>query len=220
MKNIDNRIIQLTEGRFYVGASNRIQKVITELNQLGYGGFEEFIGLPAMIGGMIYMNAGIGSENNSRFTMSDFVERVRAFDLETKDYIWLLNKDCEFSHRKSVFQTGKYIIVGCEIRLSRQDMEKSRERIAARKDYCRRNMEYGKGCFGTCFSRCSGKLVKLNALATKFKKMNVQQGRIKANWLVNYGDGTFDEAMTIIENCERLHKMFGKMISREVQIWE
>ena len=119
MKNIDNRIIQLTEGRFYVGASNRIQKVITELNQLGYGGFEEFIGLPAMIGGMIYMNAGIGSENNSRFTMSDFVERVRAFDLETKDYIWLLNKDCEFSHRKSVFQTGKYIIVGCEIRLSR-----------------------------------------------------------------------------------------------------
>lgn len=219
MSKIDNRIIQLDNGKFYFGASNRIQKVITEVNKLGYGGFEEFIGLPAMIGGMIYMNAGIGGEKNSRFTIGDFVTRVRVYDVETNEYRWIDSEKCEFGHRRSIFQNGQYIIVGAEFQLQHQDIEISNERIKKRRLYCREHMEFGKGCFGTLFSKCSGRLVKVVALLD-YKKKNVKQGNIKANWLINCGNGTYKEAMSIILKCERLHKLFGKPIEREVQIWE
>ena len=64
MKEACNTLVDEGKGRFYIGASNRIQKVISFVNEKGYGGFEELVGLPAMFGGIIYMNAGIGGEKN------------------------------------------------------------------------------------------------------------------------------------------------------------
>lgn len=56
--------------------------MISFVNEKGYGGFEELIGLPAISGGIIYMNAGIGGEKGSIFTISEFVNKIRAYDLK------------------------------------------------------------------------------------------------------------------------------------------
>ncbi len=84
MKSACTEMTHLGEGKFYIGASNRIQKVIAYVNDFEYGGFEGLIGLPAMFGGIIYMNAGLGGSKRPLFTISDFIESVRVWDMKKK----------------------------------------------------------------------------------------------------------------------------------------
>ena len=86
MKEACTELTDLGNGRFYIGASNRIQKVISFVNERGYGGFEELIGLPAMFGGIVCMNAGIGGESAPLFTIAEFVKNVKVFNLEKDGY--------------------------------------------------------------------------------------------------------------------------------------
>ena len=90
MRSACTEMYEIEDGEFYIGASNRIQKVIAFVNGFGWGGFEGLIGLPALFGGVIYMNAGLGGARNPLFTIGDFVISVRALDLKEKNYLYIL----------------------------------------------------------------------------------------------------------------------------------
>ena len=219
MKEACNTLVDEGQGRFYIGASNRIQKVISFVNEKGYGGFEELVGLPAMFGGIIYMNAGIGDEKEPIFTISEFVNKVRAYDLKDKKIVIFSREECNFSHRKSIFQSGQYIILGAEIKCKEIDAADSTKRRKSRIEFCRQNFDYGQGCFGSCFSQCNGKLMRVLAILNR-RCTGVSFSKKTCNWLVNNGNGTFDEAMSLIHKCERIHKLFLQKIEREVIIWK
>jgi len=219
MKKTDCSIKYLENSMFYVGCSNRIQKVINETNKLEYGGFEELYGLPALFGGIVYMNAGIGPEKNSLFTISDFIVRVKVYDKETKKIIWLDKNQCNFSHRNSVFHDNQYVIIGAEIKLNKQTLKISQERINKRLLKCKQEHEWGKGCFGTCFSHCNRKLLKVLSLFNR-KNKKVYQSSNNCNWLVNGGEGTYEDAIKIIERAKKIHKLFHKKIKCEIIIWK
>lgn len=219
MEKVDTTIKIIEDGVFYIGASNRIQNVIREVNKQGYGGFEELFCLPAMFGGIICMNAGIGGRNNVKFNISDFIIRVKVFDVEKEKMIYLRKEDCNFSYRNSIFKSGKYIILGAEIKIDKQDIEISNERIEKRKEFCKKNQEWGKGCFGSCFSNRSG--IVLNILAIFYKnKHGIKMSKKNYNWLVNDGTGSYKQAMSIINKVYFLHKLFHKECEREVIIWK
>ena len=155
--------IDFGDGRFYIGASLSIQKVIHDINNLGYGGIEELIGLPALFGGIVYMNAGIGGESRSLFTIGQFIEKVKVYNYKSESIEWIPSNNCEFGHRKSIFQNDGYLILGAEVKFQEQPFAVSEEKIKMRQKFCKENFEYGKGCFGTCFSKSSGKLLNLAA---------------------------------------------------------
>lgn len=215
---------QLHDGVFYIGASVRIQKAISFVNSFGYGGFEELIGLPALFGGIIYMNAGIGRESAPLFTISEFVDSVRAIDLKTGETVTLTAEECRFGHRTSVFKNGQYIILGAQITCRATDRDDAASRIQKRREHCHKSFEYGKGCFGSCFMRFCGPL--LRTISTLYKKRIFKySGKVKfasnnANWIYNEGGGTFDDAMKLIRQCKRLHKMTFQKLECEVIIWE
>lgn len=219
MEKIDTTIEKKENGSFYIGTSNRIQKVIREVNKQGYGGFEELFCLPAMFGGIIYMNAGIGGRNNVKFNISDFIIRVKALDIDREEIIYLEKKECNFSYRNSIFKNGKYIILGAEIKLDKQDIEISNDRIEKRKEFCKNKQEWGKGCFGSCFSCASGILLRVIALFYHNKK-GIKVSKNNSNWLVNDGTGKYKQAISIINKNKFLHKLFHKRIETEVIIWE
>ena len=220
MKEACTELTDLGNGRFYIGASNRIQKVISFVNERGYGGFEELIGLPAMFGGIICMNAGIGGESAPHFTIAEFVKKVKAFNLEKKDIEVIVANDCGFSHRTSMFQRGKYIILGaeivCQVINDKESDRKKRDRLT----FCKANFEYGKGCFGSCFSKCNGKLLRLISILYPKNIEGVHFGKNTCNWLVNGGNGTFEEAYKIIKTSEKVHKLLHQDIMCEVVIWK
>lgn len=211
------------DGRFYIGASNRIQKVIAFVNESGYGGFEELIGLPALFGGIVYMNAGIGGAKNAKFTIGEFVETVRVWDLEEKKLMELPAEQCGFGHRTSAFHHRPCVILGAVIRCKECNSEEAKAKKDARLQYCKKNFEYGKGCFGTCFSKVNYKLLKLLSIydrVRKFGRGRVTMGTANKNWLVNRGGGTYRDAMKIINACKGLHRLFRREAICEVVIWK
>lgn len=213
----------LGEGRFYIGASNRIQKVISFVNDAGYGGFEELVGLPAFFGGVIYMNAGIGGAKNGLFTIGDFVESVRFWDFAEKKQVEIPKEQCGFGHRTSAFQQRPGVILGAVIQCPQRDLEEAKSRKEARLRRCKEQFEYGKGCFGTCFMKANGKILKLVSACNKVCKLGkgrVTFGKTNKNWLVNQGGGTFRDAMRIINACKRAHRLCGREAQCEVVIWE
>lgn len=216
----DKQLNFLGDGHFYVGASNKIQEVISSVNEYGYGGFEELIGLPALFGGIIYMNAGIGGRKKVKFNIGDFIERVKCLDRATKNILWIDKNGCEFGYRSSIFKQDKYIILGAEIKLEEQNPETSKLKIQKRKDYCRDNQEWGKGCFGSCFCRYTFRILKMNALISKLFSTRIHLANNNPNWLVNNGNATFKSAMRIINTANLLHKLFHKEIEAEVIIWK
>lgn len=215
---------QLHDGVFYIGASVRIQKAISFVNSFGYGGFEELIGLPALFGGIIYMNAGIGRESAPLFTISEFVDSVRALDLKTGETVTLTAEECRFGRRTSVFKNGQYIILGAQITCRATDRDDAASRIQKRREHCHKSFEYGKGCFGSCFMRFKGPILRI--LSALYKKGILKySGKVRfannnANWLVNEGGGTYKDAMTIINRCKKLHKLAFQKLECEVIIWD
>ena len=219
MADVDNEIKQLDDnGSFYIGASNRLQKVINRINELGYGGIERMYTIPAFFGGAIYMNAGIGSKKNPAVTISEFITRVKVISKDKNVIEWIEKEDCHFGHRKSVFQNDKYVILGAECVFRKQDIEISKKIIKERIDSFRKHAEMGKGTFGTIFSESTGKLLKLNSLIYA-KKGGVHFGKNNKNWLVNNGNGTFNDAMFLINKAQLIHKLFHRKIECEVRIW-
>lgn len=219
MENVDKSIENKNNGNFYIGASNRIQDVINHINKNGYGGIEELFSLPAMFGGIIYMNAGIGSQLNPLFTIADFITKVKVINRENLQIEWIEQKDCNFKHRYSKFHNNKYIILGAECKFYKQTLEESKIKIKNRIKHCKEKQEWGKGCFGTCFSVANRKLLKVQSLINH-KKQGVYQSKINSNWLVNSGNGTYNDAIKIINKAKKLHKIFKKNIKCEVIIWE
>ncbi len=215
----DREMTHLGDGRFYIGASNRIQRVISFVNENGFGGFEELICLPAMFGGNIYMNAGIGGKNKEKFNIGDFIIKVKCMDRSNGDIVWISKEDCKFGYRYSIFKENNYIILGAEIQLSPQSPDVSKNNIAKRREFCKSHQEWGKGCFGSCFSTKNWKILNMTRKLSKFKG-GVYQSHLNSNWLVNDGSGTFDDAMKIIDRITFLHKLFHASIEPEVIIWK
>lgn len=203
---------------FYFGCSNRIQDVIKFLNDLNYGGFEELIGLPALFGGIIYMNAGIGSKDNQIFSISDFIIKVKVYNIKKNKVEYLDKDNCLFAYRKSIFMNNEYIILGAYIIADKQEKDISKKRIDDRINYCRNFQIWANGCFGTCFSVANSKILKLMS-KLKIHKGAVVQASNNCNWLINIGEAKFSDAIYFINICKFLHKIFLKKIECEVRIW-
>lgn len=214
---------EIKKGTYYIGSSNRIQEVLSFVNAKNHGGFEQLVSLPALFGGIIYMNAGIGGAKDALFTISDFVETVRVYNLEEKAIQEIPCENCNFGHRCSIFQNDRYVILGARIKCKEILESEAKEIKKKRMQYCREHFEYGKGCFGTCFSEANGRILK--AVAWLYRKNpaaagNVSFGKRNSNWLVNNGNGTFSDAMKLIHRCEIAHRLLKKRIKCEIIIWK
>ena len=219
MEEIDKSFEEKGNGVFYIGASLRIQEIINRINELGYGGIEKMYSIPAMFGGIVYMNAGIGPKKSPILSISDFIVRVKALNKQNKTIEWIDKKDCFFSHRKSIFQNDEYVILGAECKFEEQSIEISKSIIDERICNFSKKAEYGKGTFGTVFSSADGRILKLVSFFHK-KKGDIYFGKKNKNWFVNGGAGTYKDAMYLINKTKKIHKLFHKEIECEVRIWE
>ena len=72
----------------------------------GYSGLENLSGIPGSIGAAPIQNIGAyGSE------VSDFIDEVICFDMDSNSLVSFTNNDCKFSYRQSIFQDKDSLIV-------------------------------------------------------------------------------------------------------------
>lgn len=97
-----------------VSAGENFDAVVAETTTRGLWGLENLSSIPGSVGATPVQNVGAyGVE------VADIISRVTAFDVETKKIIPMLNTDCLFSYRHSIFKDKKnYIIVSVTFLLS------------------------------------------------------------------------------------------------------
>jgi len=89
-----------------VGAGKNWDDFVLWTLENGYCGLENLSGIPGSIGAAPIQNIGAyGSE------VSNFIEEVICFDMESNSLVSLNNNDCKFSYRQSIFQDEDSLIV-------------------------------------------------------------------------------------------------------------
>ena len=98
--------ISIEDNLISVGAGKNWDDFVLWSLENGYCGLENLSGIPGSIGAAPIQNIGAyGSE------VSDFIDEVICFDMESNSFVSFTNNDCGFSYRKSIFQDRDSLIV-------------------------------------------------------------------------------------------------------------
>lgn len=208
-------IENIGEGKFKVGASVRLQKLINYINQEGYGGIEYLFSVPGLVGGAVVMNAGRGRNHNK--CISDYIISVDI--IRDKKLMTITKEDCGFEYRSSSFKNTNDIVVSVLFEFPMMSEEESTAAKKERINLCREKQDNSFPNFGTVFMVANPRIM---AFAKKIKIGNkrVHFSKKTSNWLINEGGGTYKDAISAIKKVEFLHKLFGKKCKREVIVWE
>ena len=162
-------------------------------------GLEFASGIPATLGGCVYMNAGAYN-----MSLSDVVDEVLIF--ENDEFKWIKKEACEFSYRNSYFQRHKdTIIIAVKLQLNkgiRQDildlMENRRKRRCETQPLDRPNV-------GSVFKNPSEGFVwqyidNLGLRGLKIGGCKVSEKH--ANFIINDGNAKSQDFISIVETIK------------------
>ena len=212
MRDFDDSIEDLGNGEYRVGASVRVQRLIPKVNADGYGGIEALVSIPAMVGGLICMNASVPS---AKTCISDHLVSVEVFDGEKSFEV--PKSECGFGYRTSAFQDGRALILGARFKFPEQDPTASAVKVDARRKHVKETQDKSAPNFGSVFRDSSGRamnLIRKRGLAVG----GISFSRKTGNWILN-GGGSFDDAMSLLGKAVAVNKLLGKKAKLEVRVW-
>lgn len=207
------------DGIFYIGASVRIQEAIQFVNGYGRGGMEYLYSLPALMGGILYMNAGRGKKDAKAPAISDYVVSVDILDNGIRRS--LTREECSFSYRESVFQRmEKCVILGGLFQFPEMTSTESAALIRERIALCRNTQDMTAPNFGSVFCTFNPRILRMVRKVGFGSKKGCHFSTKTANWMLHEKGGSFRQAVSCINTIKTLHKLAGKKCETEVRIWE
>lgn len=198
------------------GAAQRLPGLLGWAQKAGLSGMENLTGIPGSVGGAVAMNAGsYGTE------FGELLTRIRIWS-PMQGLFWIDAKDCIFGYRSFSCgpQAGKSIIWEVEMALtesSPKDVRKKMQGIYKKKQATQPVTEKSAGCvFKNPVEKSAGLLLDNAGLkGARIGKMAFSE--IHANFLVNLGGGTSEEAMELLElGKSRVKEKFGISLETEV----
>ena len=194
----------------YCGAN--IGKMLSEVAKRGMGGLAFLAGIPASLGGAIYMNAGACGTY-----IESVVTEVTIFDgggLQKIDV-----SECNYSYKRSRFMWSNEIILGARLRLQKTGKEKALREI---RDSLRARAQLPTGkSLGCVFMNpdqvSAGYLIERSGL----KGVCCGDAKISeehANFIVNMGHATAEEYKKLIQMIkERVFSETGVVLREEIR---
>ena len=163
----------------------------------GLSGFEFMIGFPGTIGGEVYMNASAHGQ-----AISDNLLRCCVFDKKSKEVIYKEKSELGFGYRKSVLQSGQYILLEAEFELKKRAESEIRELM-------NRNLENRKNVQPNLVNPNAGSVFKnppndsAGRLLEKAGCKSFDNGSAKvwnghANFIVNTGNATSEDVLGLM----------------------
>lgn len=215
LRKFNDEIKNLGDGRFIVGASVRLQKLIKCANEFGYGGIEYLYSVPGLVGGAITMNAGRGESYKK--SIADYILSVKAYH-EGK-IVWINKQDCGFGYRHSIFKDSNYIILSSEFCFEKIDSDKAKKLCVERINLCKKIQDNSLPNFGTVFCVSDPRIMKLMMTSLFRKQGQVRFSKKTPNWMLN-DRGRFQDAIRLLHRVQNIHKIFKKECRTEVVIWK
>lgn len=207
LKNFNN--IEINENIIKVGSGVNLMKLAYKVSRLGLTGLEFATGIPATVGGAIYMNAGAYNSD-----MSNVLVRATILtdDLEIKEFS---NTDFNFLYRYSNLQDkNNYVCLDATLKLENGNSDEILKLIEDRKNrrVSSQPLEYPSA--GSVFRNPSsdiyaGKLIE--DLGLKGHQIGGAMISNKhANFIINYDNASGDDIKKlIIETKMKVYEKYG-----------
>lgn len=181
----------------------------------GLAGLEFATGIPGTVGGAVYMNAGAyGSETREVLDWADVFREG--------EVIRMANADLGLSYRHSILHENPgWLVLRAGYTLGRGDPEELKARIKEFRAQ-RMNGSPSKPSCGSTFKRPDndfpGRVIEAAGLkGTRVGQIEVSP--VHANYLVNHGGGTAEDALKLIELVrERVREELGVELEMEVRV--
>ena len=207
LKNFNN--MEITDNIIKVGSGVNLMKLAYKVSRLGLTGMEFATGIPATVGGAVYMNAGAYNSDISNVLVS---ATVLTDDLEIKNFS---NSDFNFSYRYSNLQDKKnYICLDATFKLDYGVSDEILKLIDDRKNRRINSQPLEYPSAGSVFRNPSsdvyaGKLIE--DLGLKGHKIGGAMISEKhANFIINYDNASGDDIKKlIIETKLKVYEKYG-----------
>ncbi len=189
---------------FHVGSGYSFSRLGVQTARLGWGGLEFASGIPATVGGAIFMNAGAnGCETCDTVLTVDYID-------ENGELHTLKQEEMQFSYRNSIFQRLPGAIVTATFQLKPTQLARQRQLdiIAYRKATQPYNQKSAGCIFRNPHEGHAGKLIEECGLkGTHIGDAEVSM--LHANFLINKGSATAQELLTLIEHVKQKVKQIS-----------
>jgi len=209
---------KIGESTFLVSAGASLMSLSRDLSSAGFSGLEFAGGIPATIGGAIFMNAGAhGGE------ICEITKRVTVISPDG-EVVVLDSKELPWRYRYSGLPFGS-LVVAAEFELVPGDkeriLEKRNECLAERKKRQPLALPSCGSVFKNPTPEQSAGSVLENAGMKGFSIGGAVVSELHANWIVNPGrNATARDVRGVMAECQRRAKeMAGVDLIPEVQIW-
>ncbi|MEO0270470.1 MAG: UDP-N-acetylmuramate dehydrogenase [candidate division WOR-3 bacterium] len=200
-----------TDDGVIADAGVKFSELIKSLSEKGLGGLEFIAGIPATVGGAIYMNLGSMGKEISQYLKEVFV-------YENGFLKKLKREEIEFSYRKGY---TKGIIISAYFKLEKKDKKVIKEEIISILNKKRETQPLEYPSAGCVFKNPSkeqpaGKLIELAGLKG-LRIGGAEVSRKHANFIINVNNAKSSDIKEIIKIVqEKVYEKFGIKLKREL----
>ena len=227
-KEYNGVIIKLTELKslkqdgenIKVEAGYNFALLANSVSREGYSGLEFACGIPATVGGAVYMNAGAYLSD-----VSNVLEKVDILD-ENLEVKTLRNEDLDFSYRHSIFMEKDWIILKAYFKLKKGNKEEIINLIEDRKRRRLESQPLEYPSAGSVFRNPEGNYAGKLIEDSNLKGYTHGGGQISdkhANFIINKDNATAEDIKYLMDKAkEEVKKNYGVdlKIEQELFNWE
>lgn len=203
----------IKENEVIVTSNHNISTFVDEMKKHRLGGLEFLAGIPAHIGGAVYMNAGAFGKN-----ISDYIKWVEIVNVNGKRET-LTHDEISFSYRKTSIN-GFIIYVSFELDQKPKNKISAEIKYIVSKRHSRHPYDYPS--LGSTFknpeNNYAGKLIEeCDLKGTRIGDAEIS--RKHGNFIINKGNATFDDVMSLIELIKNeVYRKKGIKLELEIKV--
>jgi UDP-N-acetylmuramate dehydrogenase len=195
--------MELEDEVLTVGCATPTGKLLSFAKKNDLAGFEFISKLPGSIGGMLAMTAGVKS-----YEIFNILDAIKI------DGVWVEKKDIEYGYR---FAKLGGVATEVQFKTTKGFSKELLEELVKLRANQPKTASAGSA-FKNPEGDYAGRLIEEVGLKG-VSKGAMQWSEVHANFLVNHGGGTFEEAKYLIDLAkEKIYEKFALMLKEEVQI--
>ncbi|RBQ26564.1 MULTISPECIES: UDP-N-acetylmuramate dehydrogenase [Arcobacteraceae] len=191
--------------KLYIGCATSSGKLLTYTRKNNIANLEFLAKLPGNLGGLVKMNAGL-----KEWEVFNYIHSIK-----TKDG-YILKQDIDFSYRETKINTIVYEVVFYKSEGFSQDKQNEFTKM--------RDNQPSAASAGSCFKNPKGDFAGrlIEAAGLKGKRVgDMEFSNTHANFLVNHGNGTFEDAISLINLAkDKVKEQFNIELQEEIIIFE
>ncbi|NDE82421.1 MAG: UDP-N-acetylmuramate dehydrogenase [Chlamydiia bacterium] len=204
---------QIEETEVFVGAGYSFSLLGVQTAKRGLSGLEFASGIPASVGGAVYMNAGAShQETKDHLIQVHYVNESGALEVLDRNSL-------DFSYRSSTFQNQKGAIVAARFSLSPSEVARAKQLDIIR--YRTRTQPYGDKSAGCVFRNpiegSAGALIEHSGLKGLCLGA-AQVSLLHANFIINQNDAKAEDILNLAASVQqRVKEHTGVELEMEIR---